>query len=63
VDQFPGFHFSADLTLLSFFLWGFVDFYVYSTYVDDIAIIHAMIIEAAEGVSTCTWADSANSLM
>jgi hypothetical protein len=60
VDQSPGSHAPPDFVPLDFFLCGFVEEYIYSTSVDIIATLHAMIIEAIQNVAkaklTCTWA-------
>jgi len=59
LDQPCDCHAPPHITPLDFFLWGFVKGYVETSSVDDIATLHAVIIEeiqiVAKGMLICTW--------
>ena len=60
LDQPCGCHASPHITPLDFFLWEFVKDYFESSSVDDIATLHAVIIEeiqiVGKGMLIHTWA-------
>lgn len=59
LDQPCGCHAAPHITPLDFFLWGFVKDYIESSSVDDIATLHAVIIEeiriVVKGMLIHTW--------